>query len=66
MEQVLQAISSVGFPIAMTLILVYYVYIKDKSHAEEINKLSEAVNAQTLNIQRLIDKIDKILDKEGD
>lgn len=54
-------IASTGFPIAMCLIVCFYVYTKDKSHKEEIDKLSEAVNNQTTNIQRLIDKIDQLI-----
>lgn len=54
-------IASTGFPISMCLIVCFYVYTKDKSHKEEIDKLSEAVNNQTTNIQRLIDKIDQLI-----
>lgn len=61
MEQITSLIATTGFPIAMCLIVCYYVYIKDKSHKEEIDKLSDAVNAQTNNIQKLIDKIDQMI-----
>lgn len=58
---IVDVIASTGFPIAMCLIVCFYVYTKDKSHKEEIDKLSEAVNNQTTNIQRLIDKIDQLI-----
>ena len=61
MEEIVNIIGTTGFPIAMCLIVCYYVYTKDKSHKEEIDKLSDAVNAQTMNIQRLIDKIDQLI-----
>lgn len=61
MENVMQMISTVGFPIAMCLVLAWYVYTKDKSHKEEIDKLSDAVNKQTLSIQRLVERIDRML-----
>lgn len=64
MENIVSVISTVGFPIGMCLIVCYYVYLKDKSHKEEIDKLSDAVNAQTQNIQKLIDKIDCLISKE--
>lgn len=58
---IVDVIASTGFPIAMCLIVCFYVYTKDKSHKEEIDKLSEAVNDQTTNIKRLIDKIDLLI-----
>lgn len=61
MEQITSLIATTGFPIAMCLIVCYYVYIKDKSHKEEIDKLSDAVNKQTMNIQKLVDKIEQMI-----
>lgn len=61
MENVMQMISTVGFPIAMCLVLAWYIYIKDKTNREEIDKLSDVVNKQTLSIQRLVERIDRML-----
>lgn len=61
MEQIASLIATTGFPIAMCLIVCYYVYIKDKSHKDEIDKLSDAVNKQTMNIQKLIDKLEQMI-----
>lgn len=61
MTEAVNLIGTVGFPIAMCLIVSWYVYKKDVSHKEEIDKLSEAVNAQTLSIQKLVDRIDKLI-----
>lgn len=61
MTDAVNLIGTVGFPIAMCLIVCWYVYKKDVSHKEEIDKLSEAVNAQTLSIQKLVDRIDKLI-----
>lgn len=66
MEQIKSLISTIGFPITMCLIVCYYVYIKDKSHKEEIDKLSDAVNKQTMNIQKLIDKIEQMIGGNND
>lgn len=54
-------VTTLGFPIFMCIVICFYVYQKDKSHKEEIDKLSEAVNQQTLNIQKLIDKIEQMI-----
>lgn len=66
MEQITSLIATTGFPIAMCLIVCYYVYIKDKSHKEEIEKLSDAVNKQTMSIQKLIDKIEQLIGGNND
>lgn len=66
MEQITSLIATTGFPIAMCLIVCYYVYIKDKSHKEEIDKLSDAVNKQTMNIQKLIGKIEQMIGGNND
>lgn len=56
---VLQAISTVGFPIVMCLILVYIVYKMNEQHKEEMNKMNEALNNNTLAIQHLTDMLTK-------
>ena len=55
----LQAITTVGFPIAMCLLLFWYIRKQSESHKSEIDKLSEAVNNNTLIIQRLTDILDR-------
>lgn len=66
MEQITSLIATTGFPIAMCMIVCYYVYIKDKSHKDEIDKLSDAVNKQTISIQKLIDKIEQLIGGNND
>lgn len=54
---VIQAISTVGFPIVMCLLFMYYIkYINDQ-HKDEIDKLSQSVNNNTLVMQKLLDKL---------
>lgn len=68
------AIGSLGFPIIACLALGWYVkYQTDnnnkqvaeiqKEHKEEITKVTEALQNNTLALQRLCDKLDA--DKEG-
>lgn len=56
---IMQAISTVGFPIVMCLILVYLVYKMNDQHKEEMNKMNEALNNNTLAIQHLTDMLTK-------
>ena len=57
MENIVQIVTQLGFPIAMCLLLFWYVTKNDESHREEINKMAEAVNNNTIVMQRLLDKL---------
>lgn len=63
MDNILQAISTVGFPIALTLILLWYIYDSSNKHKEEIDKMSEALNNNTLALTKLLDRMER--DKDG-
>lgn len=52
-----QIISSVGFPIAACLICFWYVNKLTEAHKEEVNRLTEALNNNTLVMQKLCDKL---------
>lgn len=51
-------ISTLGFPIAMCLIMCYYINKINDAHKEETDKFAEALNNNTLVLQKLCDKID--------
>lgn len=68
MDGIVQVISSVGFPIAMCLLMGYWVKTTHDDHREDIKRLQEnhteetkdltqAINNNTLVVQQLIDKI---------
>ena len=74
METWIQVITSLGFPIFACLAMGYFIKqqidqyrsdIKDlqKEHKEEITKVTEALNNNTIALQKLVDKIDN---KEGE
>ena len=67
-DSIATLISSLGFPICCCIVLGWYIktitetYNKQiddlrKEHKEETLKLTEAINNNTLVVQRLIDKI---------
>lgn len=58
MEDITQLISSVGFPIAMSLLLFWYLQQESKSHKEETQSLKDAINELKLAITSLITKIE--------
>ena len=55
---ILQAISTVGFPIAMCLILMWYIKSNDDNHKEEMDKITDALNNNTIALTKLASKLD--------
>lgn len=55
---VIQAISTVGFPIAMCLILMWYIKSNDDNHKEEMDKITDALNNNTVALTKLASKLD--------
>lgn len=75
-ESVIKAIATVGFPIVMCLVLMWYV--KDtsdknrkdinelnKQHMEEMQSVISAINNNTLAFQKLYDRLEVIVDGNG-
>ena len=70
MNEIVSIISAVGFPIVAALGCGFFVkwqYEQNmkqnedmrKEHKEEVAKMTEALNNNTLALQKLIDKLDK-------
>lgn len=59
-------ISTLGFPIGMCLIMCYYINKINDAHKEETDKYAEALNNNTVVLQKLCDKLDSevtVIDK---
>jgi len=70
MDGLVSVISSIGFPAVACIGMAWYVkYITDnnnkevaemrKEHKEEISKVTEALNNNTLALQKLCDRMEK-------
>ena len=58
---IITAISTVGFPIVMCGALFWKMDKQDKEHKEEMNKSTEAINNNTVVLQKLMQMLsDKI------
>lgn len=55
----LQAISTIGFPIVMCGAMFWKINEQDKMHKEEMEALQKTIQQNTLAIQQLIDKFDR-------
>lgn len=51
-------ISTLGFPIAMCLIMSYYINKINDAHKQESDKFADALNNNTVVLQKLCDKLD--------
>lgn len=69
MESIIQMITTVGFPIVACVFMGYYVKyqtdsyrdeVKDiqREHKEEMQKVTDALNNNTLALTKLCDKLD--------
>lgn len=54
---IMQAISTIGFPIAMCLALLWYIVDITEKHKTETEQFTEALNKNTLVLQKLCDNM---------
>lgn len=54
---VLQAISTVGFPIVVAAAMFWKMNKQDEDHKQEMNKITEAINNNTIALTKLLDKL---------
>lgn len=67
MNEISTLISTLGFPIGMCLIMCYYINKINDTHKEETDKFAEALNNNTVVLQKLCDKLDSevnLVDKQ--
>lgn len=55
--EIVNLIPTLGFPVVACCACFWYLTQADERHREEVNKLSEAINNNTLVIRQLLDKI---------
>lgn len=58
---IIQLVGSLGFPIVMCGALFWRMVKSDEQHKEEMDKLSTALNNNTIAITNLSDKLNKEL-----
>lgn len=58
-NNIVSIISSVGFPIAMCLLMFWYMQKETENHREETNGLKDAINELKLAITTLIEKLER-------
>lgn len=59
-QAVIQAITTVGFPIVVCLIMIYLNEKQDERHTNEMQEIKKALENNTLAITKLVDKLDLV------
>lgn len=59
-QVIINAVSTLGFPIVVCFILLYIVNKQNEEHKEEMAKISESLNNNTLVIQHLTDTLTNV------
>lgn len=60
-----QFVSTVGFPIAACVAMFWMVNKQNDNHKQEIDKMSEALNNNTIALTKLTDKLEERKQHEG-
>ena len=58
-DSIVSIISQFGFPILVCLVCFWYIYNENKNHKAEMNQMAEAINNNTIALNKLIDKLDR-------
>ena len=57
-NDIITAICTVGFPIVAYGALFWYVIKKDAEHKTEVEKMTEAINNNTIALTKLIERLE--------
>ena len=64
MKDLANIISSLGYPIVMSLLLLYMMYDNEKKYDETIEGLRKTIENNTLTLTRLCDKLETGSEKD--
>ena len=57
-NEILQAVSTVGFPIVMCGVMFYYMQKNDERHQEEVSGLRDAINNNTIVMNKVLERLE--------
>ena len=55
----IQIVGSLGFPIVACIAVFWYLMKESENHKEEVNKLTEALQNNTIALTKLCDELEK-------
>lgn len=60
MDALFQVFNSIAFPVAVCIICFWYINKLTEQHKAEVDKLSEALNNNTLVMQQICSRLDAV------
>jgi len=57
-DTIMQIITTVGFPICCCMAMGWYITKQSTQHTEEMNVMAEAINKNTLVMEKLLTKLE--------
>lgn len=57
-SMLVELVGSLGFPIAVAFACFWYINKQSEQHKQEMDKMAEAVNNNTIVLQKLLDKLE--------
>ena len=57
-QSIITAITTVGFPIVVCLIMIYLNEKKDERHINEMNELKVFIENNTISLTKLVEKLE--------
>lgn len=64
MQDIANVISSLGYPIVMSLLLLYMMYDNEKKYDETIEGLRKTIENNTVTLTRLCERLETGSDKD--
>lgn len=64
-QALIQAVSTLGFPIVMCAALLYYLNLERESHKEEMNSMKDALDRNTVIMTELKEMLKVITGFQG-
>lgn len=58
-DLIMQIITTVGFPICCCIAMGWYINKQSMQHKEEMNAMAEAINKNTLVMEKLLTKLEE-------
>lgn len=66
MSDIVSLISNVGFPMAMTLVMMWYIYDSNSKHAEQIKEINAEHKKEMDNAVAVIERNSEAIEKLAD
>lgn len=61
---IIQLVETMGFPVVVCLCMMYYIKYLNDQHKNEMDKISDALNNNTIVMNKILDRLDRLDNKD--